>query len=270
MSFKPDELTVKQLELSPNARVVFEAHCRYRIHKYRVSFATNQEIADVYGLSLGSVRNAMTELRAKGWLRSVGHWTEFLLGDFSPVDKQHPRKEIPAGPLFGRAVEDERRPVTVTDHETMIPAHETMIENHETVISDHETMSADHETMSFDHETMIENHETVIAHNKDHARVSSLTSQPAHTPATPAPPPAAEEKTCVRVCPFSLHELKRYAKANGLGGGWISDVLNKTGKFDVQIADWLKPAHGGEGAPVLLDPKQCPDCGGTNYNYPRG
>lgn len=267
MAFIPDELTVEQRKLSGNARLVFEAHCRYRIHKYRVSFATNNQIAEAYGLSIGSVRNAMTELRNKGWLRSCEKWTEFLVGDFSPVDKNHPLQEIPAGPLFARALQDARAPL----QETIIDDHETMITAPEAISAAHETMIENHGTVIDDHETMIDDHETVIAHNKDHARGPSQASQASHTQHTP--PPAAEEKACVRVCPFSLFDLKRYAKANGLRGGWINDVLNETSKFDAQIADWLKEqcAPGqSEQAPALLDPKRCPDCNGTNFYYPAG
>src|SRR5215204_5080914 len=80
---------------------------------------TFRSLATVKTASTGSVRNATTELKKGDWISQVAHYTEMLRGDFSEVDKNHPRREIPAGPLFRRTA----RPDIPDDHETVNGNH---------------------------------------------------------------------------------------------------------------------------------------------------
>jgi hypothetical protein len=249
MAFIPDDCfpLMREKKLSPNARLVFEAHCKHRRHKYRVSFATNEEIADFLGISLGSVRNATTELKKKEWIKQVAHYTELLVGDFSPVDKKHPRREIPAGPLF-------RRPA----HAASQPAHETVNPNHESVNG---------------------NHETVILHIEERAPVSSQSSQTSHThTATPATRAregdrgASRGKVCVCGLEVTLELLRRYARNQTplLTEAWVGKAFDECFRHG-QVLDWLERVHAAaEKPPALLNAKDCPDCGGTGVYYPEG
>ena len=267
MAFIPDDVIplMRERKLSPNARLVYEAHCKFRRHKYRASFATNQEIADYLGIPLGSVRNATTELTRKGWIGQVAHYTEMLVGDFSEVDKNHPRREIPAGPLFRRPA----RGGAPGDHETVNGNHETVNPNHGSVNSNHETMISNHETVNG-------NHGSVNSHIEERARVSSQHQPlPAHTPARPAlalVPPAAGEKGCVCGLTVSLELLRRYARnqPQPLGEGWVGKAFDECFRH-AQIAEWLgKQSAPAQKPPEMLDVKNCPDCSGGGYYYPEG
>jgi hypothetical protein len=271
MAFIPDDVMplMRERKLSPNARLVYEAHCKFRRHKYRVSFATTEEVAEYLGLPIGSVRNAVTELKAKGWIRQVTHYTEMLVGDFSEVDKNHPRREIPAGPLF-------RRPVRAASQ----PVHETMISNHETVNGNHGSVNEIHETMISNHETVNGNHGSVNLHIKERARDSSHSSQASHThtatPAARARDGDAEDASPVKVCvcglDVTLEMLERYARNHPKlkePDGFVNAAWERCVGHAL-IKRWLERERTPAEASKLLNPKDCPDCGGTGMHYPEG
>jgi len=115
-----------------------------------------------------------------------------LRGDFSEVDKNHPRREIPAGPLFRRTARPD------------IPD---------------------------DHETVNGNHGSVISHIEERARVSSHSGQTSthtsHTPAREVPPattaPADAGGVCVSMpkSRYSREQCVTWAEGRKAEGGKI-------------------------------------------------
>ena len=202
MAFIPDDATERERELTPNARIVYHAHCRFRKHEYRVSFATDEEIARRYGLSLGSVRNANTELKRKGWIDRGDNFTRLIVGDFSPVDRKHSERPLPKRRL-ARAAASQTAPEPAQPEPINYPElpFETV---HESMIPDHETVNENHETMIRNHESMIENHESVNFVYIDRARdlpasITSQENQP-HTPAARAREDSGEAPSARVVC----------------------------------------------------------------------
>jgi hypothetical protein len=95
--FVPDDAKKRRIldGLTSATWLVYEAHCyrrynhRHETERFRgLSFATNEEVAKIEGLALQTVRNAMVELRKKGWLRDEQVGVRLLVGDFSPVDRR--------------------------------------------------------------------------------------------------------------------------------------------------------------------------------------
>jgi hypothetical protein len=68
---------------------------------------------------------------------------------------------------------------------------------------------------------------------------------------------------------FTLEQVVSCARAKGLGDGWVTVAL-ETGKHDWQVEQHLNPPLPMPPAPVLLNPKECPDCEGRNFYYPAG
>jgi hypothetical protein len=236
MAFIPDDAQplMLQAKLSPNARMVFQAHCKFRRHKYRVSFATNEEVAVYLGISLGSVRNATTELKRKGWIAQVAHYTEMLVGDFSEVDKNHPQREIPAGPLF-------RRPVRAGAPD----AHETVNRNHESVNPNHETMISNHETVNGNHESVNGAYIGSRARS-DQPMPATTSTHTSHAPAREGPPAKAAPADAGGVC-VSMPK-SRYGKEQCIE--WAEDRKAKGGRITdahaVGRARWLDGSEDDE------------------------
>ena len=268
MTFIPDGAGRRLRDLSPNAGIVYVAHCEFRIHKFRVSFATEQEIAEAYAMPLGSVRNALTELKKKKWIRIGSHYVELLVGDFSPVDRRHPRKPIPALPLLAK-----RGRWAVAEGADAPPAIP-------------ETVNQIHETVNEIPETVNQIPETGKGANKgSRARDPSDASDPStHTPSqTPRLFREPEATGPRRVC-VSRHRVevrKAYADdpanvdrhGDKLGGGWLK--TSGDGSSDELIDLWLA---GREAAreraererrlkSAGLDVALCPDCFGTGRRY---
>jgi hypothetical protein len=105
MAFIPDDALRKRHKagLTPAAWAVYEAHCMYRNHETGFSWGTKERIASEFDIALGTVRNATTELRQKGWIDETKTSVRLLVGDFSPVDRrsqQRPHKVAPAPPAI--------------------------------------------------------------------------------------------------------------------------------------------------------------------------
>ncbi|MDQ1610313.1 MAG: hypothetical protein QOG00_244 [Pyrinomonadaceae bacterium] len=68
---------------------------------------------------------------------------------------------------------------------------------------------------------------------------------------------------------YTLDQVVSCARSKGLGDGWVTVAL-ETGKHDWQIEQHLNPPLPLPPTPVLLNPKDCPDCDGTNFYSPGG
>lgn len=68
---------------------------------------------------------------------------------------------------------------------------------------------------------------------------------------------------------FTLEQVVSCARAKGLGDGWVTVAL-ETGKHDWQVEQHLNPPLPLPPTPVLLNPKDCLDCNGTNFYEPAG
>lgn len=68
---------------------------------------------------------------------------------------------------------------------------------------------------------------------------------------------------------FTLEQVVSCARAKGLSDGWVTVAL-ETGKHDWQVEQHLNPPLPLPPTSVLLNPKDCPDCNGTNFYEPAG
>lgn len=68
---------------------------------------------------------------------------------------------------------------------------------------------------------------------------------------------------------FTLEQVVSCARAKGLGDGWVTQAL-ETGKHDWQVEQHVNPPLPLPPTPVLLNPKDCPDCNGSNFYEPGG
>lgn len=84
--------------------------------------------------------------------------------------------------------------------------------------------------------------------------------------------PVAGERVCGCGLMVSLELLRRYARnqPQPLGEGWVGKAFGECYRHE-QVRDWLKRQEGpAEKAPEVLNAKNCPDCGGTNFWEPGG
>lgn len=114
MAYVPDDAMSRKRrdKLTPAAWDVYEAHCRFRNHRLRVSRASREKIVEFTGLSPSGVKNATRELKLKRWISEDARGVHLLVGDFSPVNKGAPPvgASVEAGPPESRREGPQTRP----------------------------------------------------------------------------------------------------------------------------------------------------------------
>jgi hypothetical protein len=89
MAYIPkDAMRQKRLDkLTPAAWDLYGYYCEFRNHRTGYSFPSDELLFQEFGMPLGTIKNAQTELKTKKWLVHTEAGFFLLVGDFSPVTK---------------------------------------------------------------------------------------------------------------------------------------------------------------------------------------
>jgi hypothetical protein len=214
MAYVPDNAMRRKRQISRSAWDVYEQLCAFGDADAGIveaRFVSNSRLVEETGLALGTVKNALTELRKKGWIEERRGRVFLLVGTF--LNELRRRKKVSsasdAPSPYGDAsssVSDAPSPVSDGDR------------NRTRAWSDQP--------------------------------LNQPVNQHTHQPAAVAESPLATEAPAARVgvspdvrSKFSRPELWRYANANGLGGGWVTEA-QRTTEWDYDVGVFLE--SGGQ------------------------
>lgn len=240
MAYVPDDRMRRKREVSRSAWDVYEALCAFAdsdtgvVESYHFNYP---KLVEWSGVALGTARNAMSELRKKGWADERAGGRIHLAGVFLKEAKELARAKKTS--LVNDAVS--------LASDTASPASDASIDK--------------------------ERARGVTSPNQP----STSPETSPHTPARGglvlvAPASADGERVCVCGLVISLELLERYARNQTprLGGGWINNALKGCTGHEL-VKRWLSQQSApAERPPAVLDPKHCPDCEGRGMYYPEG
>lgn len=218
MAYVPDGVMRRKRELSHSAGDVYEQLCGFgdpNTGIVKASYATNPRLVKWTGLKLGTVKNARTELRKKGWIEERGGYIFLRVGTF--LNELRKRKK------------EGRAPAPVTDDQPFISDASSFANDQPSPMNDASSLMGDG------------------AYKGSRARSYQPTNQPEdqHTHTSPLAPPGDQPSQGDGVCvpirrtKHADEPLKAYAAAKGLGGGWLT-TARRTGEWDADVDDFLE------------------------------
>lgn len=222
-----------------------------------------RELSDITGFAAGTIRNALSELRVgrtdKDKRRAhAGGWTGVRDGRLTL--------------LVGTFLAQKRKPQPS-------PISETASPDSESPSPDSEASSPISEGDSPISEAASPDSENAYIGTRASANPANPANQASHTHTPTRPPlvlvtPAAGGKVCVCGLTVTLELLRRFWRNQTPPPHNVEAMVGKS--FDecfrhAQVREWLeRQSAPAEKPPELLDPKGCPDCGGTGFYEPGG
>ncbi|HEX8773724.1 MAG TPA: hypothetical protein VF735_08935 [Pyrinomonadaceae bacterium] len=250
MAYTPDDAISRRGEVSRSTWDVYAQLCAFGDPETGIveaRFAANARLAKFTVLKLGTVKNAMTTLRHKGWIEERGGLIYLRVGTFL------------------RELREQRKKASKPSLPNDTPS----------LVSDTPSLHSDAPSLPNDAPSLVSDGAYIDARAVDQTvnqSVDQTENQLTHTRlgagAPSDEPPAA---ACVSVAERpSFERLKRFARNQSppLGRGWLDTALTAEGlkltAIIVQVEDWEReqeviPVANGSRAPCL----SCSDCDGT-------
>jgi hypothetical protein len=222
--------------ISRSAWDVYEQLCDYGNAKTGVvkgCYVSNARLVKDIGLKLGTVKNARTELRQKGWLEERGGDIHLLVGTFLDERLRRKREAANRSSVSG--------PPSLSNGEPS-PTNDGRIDKER----------ARGITSPY--------HPSTSPKTNTHTQALGGRAAP-------------REKVCVCGLTVTLELLRRFWRNQTPQPNNIEAMVGKSFDEcfrHAQVSDWLERQSAPAEKSAMLNPKDCPECEGRGVYYPEG